>query len=154
MNRNKLSATLVGLATLALTAGQAGASTKFHNNSANTIWTMHAFASMTGLGCGWDDGCSGTGLNDWRKQGWWQIAPGGTVTVHGSGYGNAFHDAYAEDAVGHWWGNGGNNFGINQSAQDTCGDGITVRRVTFFRAASSRCCGIGCATNGTVTFNP
>jgi hypothetical protein len=152
--KRKLSIMIIGLLTLALQAAPASAWTRFHNASANTIWTAHAFASTSGFLCGWNDGCGGAGLNDWRKQGWWQIAPGGTLQVHGSGYGNAFHDAYGEDAFGHVWGGGGNTLGVSDAAMDTCGNGITVRTVTFFRAANTRCCGGSCASNGTVNFLP
>ena len=153
--KTRLSAFIVGLFTLGLLASQAAASTRFHNGFTNTIWTAHAFASTSGILCGWKDGCDGAGLDDWRRQGWWEIAPGGTVTVHGSGYGNAFHQAYAEDAFGHFWGGGGRTFVVRQAAMDFCGnDGVSTRSVTFFAASTIRCCGGACATNGTVHFNP
>jgi len=153
--KSKLLAVILGVVTLGLGASQAGAVTRFHNASANTIWTAHAFASTSGFLCGWNDGCSGSGIDDWRLQRWWQIAPGGTVQVHGFGYGNAFHDAYAEDAFGHFWGGGGNTFPVGNSANDVCGTGLeTSRRATFFRASNTRCCGGSCAGDGTVNFLP
>jgi hypothetical protein len=152
--KRKLSAIIVGLVALGLGGREAAAWTRFHNNSANTIWTMHAFASTKGFGCGWADGCNGSGIDDWRLQRWWQIAPGGTVQVHGFGWGNAVHDAYGEDAFGHFWGGGGGVFPAGNDANDVCGVGLeTSRRVTMFHARTTWCCGIGCPGDGTVNFN-
>jgi hypothetical protein len=150
----------LGLFALVAAPTEAGAWTKFKNNTSVTLWTAHAFASTSGFLCGWDDGCSGSGKSDWRVQGWWQIAPGGLVTVHGSGYGNAYHDAYAEDDFGHTWGGGGNDYATPNNAFDHCGGigivqgGTAVPMPVFARVRNTRCCGGSCTSNGTVNFNP
>src|SRR6185503_15451812 len=104
-------ALVLSMFTMAMTMlpGTAGAWLKFKNSTPNTIWTAHAFSSTSGFLCGWNDGCSG-GRGEWRIQGWWAIAPGGTVTVQSQNYGNAFHDYYAEDSFGHVWSGGGGSY--------------------------------------------
>ena len=113
---------------------------------------------MSGFLCGWNDGCSSEG--DWVVEGWYKIAPGATVTVQGQGYGNAFHDAYGEDGLGHVWvGGGGNAVGGRYCAprtafrwcSNTCSNVASTYQ--FFRARGSRCCGGSCPGDGTVNFN-
>jgi hypothetical protein len=158
MKRLILVASLVMGAAVLMSPGAASASTKFKNNSPNTIWTLHAYASTSGFLCGWDDHCSSEG--DWVVEGWYKIAPGATVIVQGQGYGNAYHDAYGEDGLGHYWvGGGGNAVGGNFCAPRTafswCSNVCSTNAsyYQFFRARGTRCCGGSCPGDGTVNFN-
>lgn len=139
----------------------ANAWTRIRNNHDHPVWVSHAFSSVSGVLCGWSDSCDYAGLGSWRVEGWWALAAGGeTQIVHGSGYGNALHDIYAECDSGHVWQGGGHKFGIPQTAFSKCGDdalvtpappGITYR--TFQVARGSRCCGGTCPANGTINLN-
>lgn len=164
---------LVGLlfAGVLLLQGSANASLKFKNGTPNTIWTAHAFSSTSGFLCGYNDGCSGS-RGEWRVQGWWAIAPGGTATVQSATYGNAYHDYYAEDSLGHIWASGGGRYPVDQAAFDVCQNDIepigcitfdcpscppcqtgnTVRMLDFRRLRGSRCCGGSCQSDYTLTF--
>jgi uncharacterized membrane protein len=141
--------------------------TKVKNNTNNVVFVSHAFASVSSIFCGWSDGCNGAGVQDWRVEGWWAIAGGGgSVTVHGSGYGNALHDIFAEDEFGHRW--DANSPGatpgqwftdIPQTAFGFCEDGITNnnplpprRTLRYMNVRGSRCCGGACPSNGTITL--
>jgi len=149
---------LLALVFLAGAAAPAAAVTKFKNNSSNNIWTAHAWSSVTGFLCGWPDACNGSGIGTWRVAGYWQIAPGGTQQVQFQSWGNALHDAFADDAFGHVWGGGGHTFCIGFEGFDHCGGNCgvdpTSTNFEFFTARGTRCCGGTCPENGTVHFNP
>ncbi|MDX2054463.1 MAG: hypothetical protein SFV15_18825 [Polyangiaceae bacterium] len=156
------SALALGLAAVG-SASNASAWLKFKNNTANTIWTSHAWASTSGFGCGYWDACDKTDSNvtGYRVRGWWAIAPGGIVTVQSENFGNAWHQYYAEDAVGHKWNGGGYTFFTpHASAYGHCGDftgfGEAASDFTVHRwLSTSRCCGVTCSPdNYTLTFVP
>lgn len=132
----------------------AAAWTRFHNNSPYTIWAAHAFDSVSGFLCGYSDGCATSS----RVKGWFQIAPGGTVTVDSRGWGNATHEAYADDGLGHYW-EGGSGYVVPNDAFDRCQYDTwlytrpTSNRYYFFFARNTTCCGGTCPANGTVNFN-
>lgn len=151
---------LLGVVTLAGLAGPANAWTRFHNNTSNTISTAHAYDSVSGFLCGYSDGCP----SNWHLKGWWNIAPGGTVTVDGNAWGNASHDVYGFDSLGHEWTGGGGNplggsYGIpfDRAFSGCQYDFLTLPRTeyrTFARIRYSTCCGGSCPSNYTVNFNP
>ena len=142
--------------------GEAGAWLKFKNSTPNMIWTAHAFASTSGFLCGYNDGCSGS-RGEWRVQGWWAIAPGGTATVQSNTYGNAWHDYYAEDSFGHVWKNGGGTYCSDQTAFDRCDQDLCIgcmgncpnpnpSLLQYRRLRSTRCCGGTCQSDYTLNF--
>jgi hypothetical protein len=148
----------LGIITLVGATSSASAWTKFRNRSAFSIFTLHAHASTSGFLCGYNDGCDFFG--DWRVQGWWHLNPGEVKTVHGYGYGNAWHDAYAEDGTGRVWGGGapntpGGTYCAPQTAFDHCSGTCTtnMRRLWFFRARATWCCGGSCPGDGYINFN-
>ena len=151
---------LLALAFIESSAGHAFAWLKFHNDTPNTIWTTHAYASTSGFLCGFNDGCSGSDSGDfapgWATKGWWQIAPGGTSTVQSEDYHNSYHQYYAEDGYGHVWANGGYKFCNDNEAFSWCGDICQIPRhnTPYYRwLSTSRCCGAFCSPdNYTLNF--
>jgi uncharacterized membrane protein len=134
--------------------GSADAALKFKNSTPNAVFVAHAFASTSGFGCGYNDGCSG-GRGDWKVEGWWRVAPGGTTTVHSQTYGNAWHDFYAEDGLGHVWQGGGGTFctpivAFGRCNNDECLGCIgncpnpNPRILTYRPLRHEWCCGIAC----------
>src|SRR5688572_28210727 len=87
---------------LAVASVDAHAWLKVRNNAPNTVWFVHAYASTSGFGCGYNDGCS-VEYGDYKVAGWWGIAPGGISTVQSYNFGNAWHQFYAEDDFGNVW---------------------------------------------------
>jgi uncharacterized membrane protein len=144
---------LLGVAAFVGATRPAGAATHFQNTSSNTIWAAHKFDSTWGFGCGYDDGCDHAS----RMTGWWQIAPGGITTVDSRGWGNARHEAYAEDGLGHYW-EGGDPVCLGDNGFNTCqyNDSLcnqpTSTYYSFFFARNTACCGGTCPTNGTIVF--
>jgi uncharacterized membrane protein len=140
---------------LAAAAGDAHAWMKVKNNTPNTIWFVHAFASTSGFGCGYDDGCTGEN-GEWAVQHWWGVAPGGTATVQSQNFGNAWHQYYAEDDFGHFWAGDGENVCLwwngNGMCSDLC-DTNAYTQVNLRRLRDTRCCGLGCSPdNYTLTL--
>lgn len=135
----------------------AEASTKFKNNTPNPVWVAYAHSADQGAGCGYNDGCGGaTHLSgSYKVQGWWQIAPGGTVTVNGHAHHNARHQYYAEDGLGHVWQGGGFVFATNWEAFTRCGNSFPFGSInrTFRQLSNSTCCGFWCSpVNYTLTL--
>ena len=155
--RSALAATV--LATVLVgSGGQAHAWYKIKNGTANTVWVSHAFSSTQRFLCGWDDGCADATSSGWRVEGWWMIAPGGTSTVHGKGFGNAYHQIYAHDGVGHVWagGNGSGWFGTPDSAFSRCEGLFTEEQsmpyYSYRPIRTSWCCGGSCVGDYTTTL--
>jgi len=150
---NRMAALLVGAASLSCVTAPAAASTKFHNSTGNTIWAAHAFDSVSGLGCGYSDGCPSSS----RVKGWFPIAPGGTATVDSRGWGNARHEIYAEDGLGHFW-EGDSAYVVPNDAFDRCqyDDWLYAQPTSnyyYFRLVrNTTCCGIGCPGDKTYNF--
>jgi hypothetical protein len=155
-----VAAMLFGVATIVGASSPAGAWTRFHNNSSFTIRVAHAFDSTSGFLCGYSDGCS----SNWHLSGWWDMAPGTTITVETHGYGNASHDAYGFDSLGHEWvgttpGNVlGGSYGLpfDRNFEGCQYDFLSLPFTeyrTFFRARLAQCCGGSCPSNGTINFN-
>jgi uncharacterized membrane protein len=136
-------------------AGRANAWYKVRNNTPSTIWVAHAFASTIGLGCGWDDFCDDRTLNGWRVEGWWAIAPGATTTIHSKGFGNAVHQLFGNDFVGHVWGNSGGWFGTPNAAFSRCEPSFTDDQPYYHYAKirDSWCCGGSCVGDYITTLN-
>ena len=69
------------------------------------------------------------------------------MTVQGQGYGNAFHDPYGEDGLGHVWVGGGGNAVGEQMLRASYGVPLVQQYVQqrsastyqFLRARGSRC---------------
>jgi uncharacterized membrane protein len=68
-------------------------SLSFRNSSPARIWLVFAYN---------DSGCSSDGAS-WMKKGWWQIQPGGTVTVRGGASNGAKYFYYAKGDGGRRW---------------------------------------------------
>lgn len=133
----------------------AGAWLKFHNDYSSGIWTAHAYASTNGLFCGYDDGCPGDSYNaGWRVKGWWRVEPGGTATVDGETYHNAWHQYYAEADDGAWWGGDASYMPVRNAAYNWCGNATGEYYPQFYWLATSRCCGtcLGWTDNFTLNF--
>jgi uncharacterized membrane protein len=140
--------------------GSASAYLKFKNSTPNTVFVAHAFASTSGFLCGYNDNCSG-GRGDWRVEGWWRIVPGATSQVQSQTYGNAWHDYYAEDGLGHVWGGGGFSFCTPFPAFSRCNNDECLgcigncpnpnpRVLTYRALRHSWCCGGACGPEGHV----
>jgi uncharacterized membrane protein len=151
---------LVALALLATVlvcgGGQAHAWYKIKNGTTSTIWVSHAFSSTQRFLCGWNDGCDEATTSGWRVEGWWMIAPGGTSTIQSQGFGNAYHQIYAHDSVGHVWGGGGGWFGTPNPAFSRC-EGLftqsnTIPYYTYLPTRTSWCCGGSCVGDWTSTL--
>ena len=154
-------ASIAGMAVLCL-CGESLATLKYHNGTPNTLFSLDAFASTSGFGCGFDDGCSGVESQasfppGYRVRGWFQIAPGGTATVEGHAFHNAKHDGFAQDQFGHVWQGGGHSFCISTDVQNHCGSvcpgSAQVTFPVFFSLSRTNCCGITCSPeNFTMNF--
>ena len=122
-------------------ASTASAWTKFKNSTANTVWLAYAYQSVSGVACGYST-CGG----GWRVQGWWQIAPGGTVTVNGHDHHNAKHHFYAQDQFGHIWNGTGTQQRLETGAFDYCNGiinpGDWIEKFQIVR--NTTCCGFWC----------
>jgi len=133
-----------------LPAGEAAAWVKFKNNTPNTIWVAHAYASTYQQVCGWYDSCPGQDNGSaygWRVEGWWKLDPGQTKKVNTQNYGNAWWQYYANDDAGHYWGNGGYNFTVDYAnAFNWCGQyqPSWLPKLQFKWMRSTRCCGMFC----------
>jgi uncharacterized membrane protein len=68
-------------------------SLSFRNSTPAPVWLVFAYS---------DSGCSSYGAS-WMKEGWWQIQPGGTVTVRGGASNGAKYFFYAEGGGGRRW---------------------------------------------------
>jgi|SoiMethySBSTD1v2_1073268.scaffolds.fasta_scaffold128329_2 hypothetical protein len=148
--RRLLGVFVTGAALLSV-SGESAAWTKYKNKTPNTISTVHGFASGQAFGCGFDDGCrlSGDDLEDFRIRGWFNIAPGGSVTVETHAFHNSAHIGYAEDNFGHVWNSNLQQICISNNAFDVCGSNCpgsgTPRRVSPFQFRNARCCGFTCS---------
>jgi hypothetical protein len=169
---------LAGFATLGLLASASSAdanSLKYKNGTTyGTIFTAHAFRTIGGFTC-FDDGCSGSGVGDYRFEGWWSIAPGGVATVYSYSFHEAWHEAFAFDSAGHVW--QGPSTGVHaghfecmlNNAFSQCGDQgycnapcvePKCRTKRFYAINDTACCtsfpGLcsGMPTDAVFTFNP
>jgi uncharacterized membrane protein len=148
MKRIAFSLALMLLGSAAL-SGTASAGFRVANGTPNTIFVGHAYSSVSGIGCGYDDGCAGTN-GEWRIRGWFQIAPGAIKTVHSQGYGNAMRDIFADDAFGNVWdGNTGTPggtlcapFAAHNHCSNACPQGAPTWK--YRRIRNTRCCGGTC----------
>jgi uncharacterized membrane protein len=68
-------------------------SLSFSNSTGTDIWLVYAHH---------DSDC-GSGGDAWLKEGWWQIQPGGSVTVTGGPVNGARYFYYAEGDSGPTW---------------------------------------------------
>jgi uncharacterized membrane protein len=136
-------------------AGKASAWYKVKNSTPNTVWVSHAYWSMTGLGCGWNDGCDNNSTSGWAVHGWWQISPGGVAILLTQDYGNAAHQLFANDSFGHVWGNNGFSFGTPNTVFARCEGLFTELNMPYLQYRTVRataCCGVGCTTNFTTNL--
>jgi uncharacterized membrane protein len=120
------------------------------NATPNTVWVTHAFQSMSGFLCGYNDGCNDSTSPGWRVEGWWQIASGGSAIVQSQNWGNAYHQIYAHDLVGHEWGGNGNSFATPDSAFSRCAEFFppnTLPAYTYVWTSNHRCCGGSCQSD-------
>jgi hypothetical protein len=148
-NLSKLS--LLAAAALVCWSGQSSASLRYRNSTPNTLFTLNAFASTEGAGCGFSDGCPGGEGSSFpagfRVRGWFSVAPGGVATVETHAFHNAKHQGFAQDLLGNVWGGGGSTFCINNEVQNHCGNGCAPgaqRIVSFFHISHTTCCGFWC----------
>lgn len=124
--------------------------TKVKNNTPTTVSFAYAFSSVSGIGCGYST-CGG----GWKSTGWWNIAPGGTVTINGQAHHNAIHQYYAQDQAGRKWRGGGRAFELRNSSFDFCNQGLNPAnwQEVFKVMSGSRCCGFTCSpVNFTLTL--
>jgi len=122
------------------------------NATPDTVWVTHAFASTSGFLCGWNDGCSDSAAPGWRVEGWWQIASGGSAIVQSAGWGNAYHQIFAHDLVGHVWSGGGDRFATPDSAFSRCAEFFPPSNIpayTYVPTSNHRCCGGSCPSGRT-----
>jgi uncharacterized membrane protein len=69
-------------------------SLSFSNSTPAPIWLCYAHH---------DSSCGSEG-DEWMKEGWWEIPPGGNVTVRGGPVNGAKYFFYAEGGSGRVWG--------------------------------------------------
>lgn len=69
-------------------------SLSFTNGTPEPIWLVYAHH---------DSDCSSDGGSEWLKEGWWQVQPGGSVTVTGGPVNGAKYFFYAEGGSGRKW---------------------------------------------------
>jgi len=69
-------------------------SLSFSNGTGASIWLVYAHN---------DSDCGSDGGSEWLKEGWWQIQPGGSVTVTGGPVNGAKYFFYAEGDSGQTW---------------------------------------------------
>lgn len=87
---------------------------KFTNSTPWTVWVSHAYASYDSGVCGFWDACQGSsGVDTYRVQGWWGMAPGGSATVDSHRYGTAWRQYYAVADNGAEWRDGGYTFWLD-----------------------------------------
>lgn len=138
---------------------QAAASTKYHNDSGRTIHTAHAMYSVSGFGCGFDDGCGGTSSGDfaagWKIRGWWNLGPGGTATVAGESSTNQMQQSFAFDDLGSQWTGTGQRFCVETTVMNHCGNICTSSSTSprWFVFDNTACCGAICSEGGDRTLN-
>lgn len=124
-------------------APSAHAWTKVKNSTPTTITLAYAFSSVSGIFCGYST-CGG----GWKTIGWFNIAPGGTVTINGQAHHNAEHYYYAQDQAGHKWrGNGGKSFELRNAKFEFCNQGIHPGQwvENFNVITRGTCCGATCS---------
>jgi Protein of unknown function (DUF1036) len=68
-------------------------SLSFSNSTPGPVWVVIAY----------NDSSCGSGGNAWMKEGWWQVQPGGNVTVHGGPSNGAKYFYFAHDNSGREW---------------------------------------------------
>lgn len=117
------------------------------NNTPNAVWVSHAFWSKSGFLCGYNDGCDNNGTSGWKVEGWWKVAPGGAAIIHNKYFGNAAHQIYAHDGLGHVWGGTGGWFGTPNTAFSRCEGLFTDLDIPYYhylKTRSTACCGGSC----------
>jgi uncharacterized membrane protein len=89
--------------------------------------------------------CGGGGAAEWFNAGWWQIAPGGVVTVNGRDHHEAHHAFFAEDDFGRFWAGNKVSLCVPFTAFDMCGNScpsgsrfLGYRHLGF--SLESKCC--------------
>ena len=145
----------LSFATLAGSGGAAHAWYKIKNNTPSNVFVVHAFASMSSFGCGWSDACDDRVLQGWEVQGWYKIAPGADVVIQNKGFGNAYHDIFAQDELGHFWGGTGDSYGTFNTAFSRCEPlfkDLNVWYPVYLRIRGTRCCGGSCPGDGRTTL--
>jgi hypothetical protein len=90
-------------------APYAHAWTSVRNETSNTIHLLYSFSAVSGIGCGYDDGCDDDNLGA-RAQGWFIVQPGQSIRLNDHAHHNAVHNIYAEDDLGHSWSGSIENF--------------------------------------------
>lgn len=151
-NRISGALSLAGALIVLLVSSAGDASVKIKNNTSNTVFAAQDRTAV----CGWE--CT----NGWRSLGWWQIAPGGTVTVWGSSANKVLFTYFAEDGLGHTWRGSEWQHSVCSpfAVFDNCtspGPCATPNRSLTYGASSvpNFCCGIFCgfATDHTIVLN-
>jgi hypothetical protein len=136
-------------------AGSAQAWYKVTNKTPNNVWMTHAFWSMSGLGCGYNDGCDNNSTSGWRVHGWWMISPGGTAIIQTENWGNAAHEIQANDFVGHFWGGTSREFNTPNTVFNRCQGLFTdldIPLIRYVNLRNSACCGGSCTSNFTTSL--
>jgi uncharacterized membrane protein len=115
--------------------------------------------SVSGFGCGFNDGCSGTSSGDfaagWKVRGWWSLGPGGTATVMSQSSTNAFQQSFAFDDFGAQWTGSGKRFCVNSQVMNHCGNICTTNSTSprFHSFDNLACCGAICSESSNFTLN-
>lgn len=145
----------ISVAVLAGSGGQAHAWYKLRNDTPNKLFVVHAYNSMTGFLCGFNDGCDDRVINGYRVHGWFHIEPGATVTVLSQNWGNAYHQVFANNLFGHVWTGNGDHFGTPNTAFNRCEplfSDLDIPNPKFVFTSTHRCCGGSCPSNKTDFF--
>lgn len=135
--------------------GTAHAWYKVKNSTPNPVWVAHAYASTSGILCGWKDGCDDNSTSGWAVHGWWNIAPGGVAILLTQNYGNAVHQIFAHDNVGHVWGQNGGFWGTPNTVFARCEGLFTDLNLPYVQYRKIRtgwCCGGSCQADATTNL--
>jgi hypothetical protein len=147
------------IAAALLVSSRAAATTRYVNNAGRTIHTAHAFYSVSGFGCGFNDGCGGTHSGDfaagWKIRGWWSVGAGGNVIVSGESSTNMFQQSFAFDDFGSQWTGTGQRFCVNNNVMNHCGNICSTNSTSprWFSFDNTACCGAICGENNNRTLN-
>lgn len=124
---------------------------KFKNSTDQVVFVATAASSVSGFGCGWDDGCSGDG--DPKTKGWWRLEPNQTKTVSSENWGNALWWFHAVGDNGLVW-TGDDSFCTENTAFSLCGGICNTNQIvrSFRNIRGSRCCGGFCPSDHTINL--